>query len=158
MKWRVGFFILGFFLTACGNKYSNDDLSIFKYNESSGIHTLDPAFAKDQATIWATNQLFNGLVQLDNNLSIKSSIAKDWSISSDALGYTFVLRDDVFFHDHKLFKNGKGRKVTSYDFEYSFNRLLDKNLAAPGAWVLANIQSYSALNDSIFSLANPLLK
>jgi peptide/nickel transport system substrate-binding protein len=152
MKWRVGFFILGFFLTACGNKYSNDDLSIFKYNESSGIHTLDPAFAKDQATIWATNQLFNGLVQLDNNLSIKSSIAKDWSISSDALGYTFVLRDDVFFHNHKLFKNGKGRKVTAYDFEYSFDRLLDKDLAAPGAWVLGNIQSYSALNDSIFSI------
>ena len=152
MKWRVGFFILGFFLTACGNKYSNDDLSIFKYNESSGIHTLDPAFAKDQATIWATNQLFNGLVQLDNNLSIKPSIAKNWDISSHALDYTFVLRDNVFFHDHKLFKNVKGRKVTAYDFEYSFNRLLDKNLAAPGAWVLANIQSYSALNDSTFSI------
>ncbi len=152
MKWRVGFFIFGFFLTACGNKYSNDNLSIFKYNESSGIHTLDPAFAKDQATIWATNQLFNGLVQLDNALNINPSIAKKWSISNDALSYTFTLRDDVFFHNDELFENGKGRKVVSQDFEYSFSRLLDKGLAAPGAWVLANVESFSALNDTIFSV------
>ena len=57
MKWRVGFFIFIFFISSCVNKTTNDDLAIFKYNESSGIYTLDPVFAKDQATIWATNQL-----------------------------------------------------------------------------------------------------
>jgi peptide/nickel transport system substrate-binding protein len=62
------------------------------------------------------------------------------------------LRNDVFFHDHELFKNGKGRKVTASDFEYSFNRLLDKAFAAPGAWVLGNVSSFSALNDSIFTI------
>ena len=71
MKWRVGFFIAIFFFTACGDRYNNKDLAIFRYNESSGIATLDPAFAKDQATIWATNQLFNGLVQLDKSLNVQ---------------------------------------------------------------------------------------
>ena len=52
------------FLTSCFQE-PHKDLSIFKYNETSGINSLDPAFAKDQATVWATNQLFNGLVQLD---------------------------------------------------------------------------------------------
>ena len=111
MKWKVGFFIVSFFFNSCAEQYNNDDLAIFKYNESAGIATLDPVFAKDQATIWATNQLFNGLVQLDNDLNVKPSIAKSWQISDDALVYTFLLRDDVLFHDDKLFKNGKSRKV-----------------------------------------------
>ena len=152
MKWRVGFFILVLFVTACGIDVDNSEKKIFRYNESAGIHTLDPAFSKDQATIWATNQLFNGLVQLDNDLNVKPSVAKSWDISSDALSYTFNLRNDVFFHNHELFINGKGRKVTASDFEYSFNRLLDKDFAAPGAWVLGNVASFSALNDSIFTI------
>ena len=150
MKWKVGFFIVTLFLTSCAEQNNNDGFAIFKYNESAGIATLDPAFARDQATIWATNQLFNGLVQLDNDLNVKASIAKNWLISDDALVYTFFLRDDVLFHDDKLFKNGKSRRVIAKDFEYSFNRLLDKNLASPGAWVLSNVSSFRAENDSIF--------
>ena len=150
MKWKIGFFIVTIFFTSCTTQYNNDELSIFKYNESSGIATLDPIFAKDQATIWVTNQLFNGLVQLDNDLNVKPSIAKSWQISDDALVYTFCLRDDVIFHDDKLFKNGEGRRVIAKDFEYSFNRLLDKKLAAPGTWVLSNVISFKAENDSIF--------
>ena len=122
MKWRVGFFIAILFFTTCSNKYDNEDLVIFRYNESSGIATLDPVFAKDQATIWATNQLFNGLVQLDKSLNVQPSIAKSWTISSDALHYTFNLRNDIYFHDHKIFKNGKGRNVVAYDFVYSFGQ------------------------------------
>ena len=152
MNWRYCFFILGFFILSCSQQYSTSDLSIFRYNESAGINTLDPAFAKDQASIWATNQLFNALVQLDSNLNVKPSISKSWNISSDGLYYVFNLRNDVFFHDHKLFKNNVGRRVVASDFEYSFNRLLDKDLAAPGSWVLNHVESFSAINDSVFSI------
>ncbi len=152
MKWKVNFFIILLFFTACSEKHNNNHLAIFKYNESAGIATLDPVFARDQATVWATNQLFNGLVQLDNNLNVKPSIAKEWYVSNDALVYTFFLRDDVHFHDDKLFNNGKGRKVIAKDFEYSFSRLIDKNIAAPGAWVLSNVKNFKAENDSTFSI------
>ena len=157
MKLKVGFFIFTLFLTACSKNYDNNALSIFKYNESAGISTLDPVFARDQATIWVTNQLFNGLVQLDNDLNVKASIAKNWHISDNSLEYTFLIRDDVYFHEDKLFKNGMCRKVIAQDFEYSFNRLLDKNLATPGAWVLSNVNSFKAENDSTFviRLKNP---
>ena len=97
MKWKVGFFIVSLFFTACSEQYNNNELTIFRYNESAGISTLDPIFARDQATIWATNQLFNGLVQLDNDLNVIPSIAKNWHISDDALVYTFSLRNDVLF-------------------------------------------------------------
>ena len=43
---------------------------VFRYNQASNISSLDPAFAKDQANMWAVNQLFNGLVQTNNQLQI----------------------------------------------------------------------------------------
>ena len=149
----IGLCFIIIFSSSCVKTNSNADLSIFRYNESSGISTLDPAFSKDQATIWATNQLFNGLVQLDSSLNVKPSISKSWSVSPDLLVYTFILRDDVFFHDHKLFREGMGRKVIASDFEYSFSRIIDKDLAAPGMWVFSNVRSFTAINDSIFTIS-----
>ena len=65
MKKYLIFFIIVFLFYSCSDKYkSTDGKDIFRYNESAGITSLDPAFAKDQANIWATNQIFNGLVQL----------------------------------------------------------------------------------------------
>ena len=145
------FIFIGIFLS-CNKSEKNSHLKIFRYNESSGINTLDPAFAKDQATIWATYQLFNGLVQLDSNLNVIPAIAKNWSISNNSLDYTFNLRNDVFFHNHNLFKDNIGRKVIASDFEYSFNRIISKDLAAPGAWVFSNVQSFFAINDSTFKI------
>ena len=40
-------------LFSCGSVDKTDaDKTIFRYNESAGIHSFDPAFAKDQARIW----------------------------------------------------------------------------------------------------------
>ena len=142
------FFLLLLVLTSCYQE-PYKDLSIFKYNETSAINSLDPAFAKDQATVWATNQLFNGLVQLDENLNIQPSVAHSWNIINEGLTYRFFLRSDVYFHEHSIFHNGT-RIVTAHDFEYSFSRLLDNNIVAPGRWVLNNVKNFYAENDSVF--------
>ena len=155
MNSKFGFFLCLLFLLSCGVPTQDENLSIFRYNQASGIGSLDPTFAKDQATIWACNQLFNGLVQLNENLEVIPSIAKSWEISEDAKHYTFHLRKDVSFHNHELLKGN--RRVVASDFTYSFNRLRSKELASPGAWVLANTESYHATNDSTFEvqLKNP---
>ncbi|PIZ05300.1 MAG: ABC transporter substrate-binding protein, partial [Flavobacteriales bacterium CG_4_10_14_0_8_um_filter_32_5] len=125
-----------FLLFSCSNSSENskDNLKIFRYNEAAGITSLDPAFSRNPENIWACNHLYNGLMQMDDNLAIKPSIATRWEISEDGTVYTFHLRNDVYFHDHKLFKDGKGRKVVASDFVYSFNRILDSKNASPGAW------------------------
>ncbi len=160
--------IIVLFFFACQKNKIPEDIKIFRYNESANITSLDPAFAKDQAMIWANLQLFNGLVQLDTLLNIQPCIAKSWEISSDGLTYTFYLRDDVYFHDHSIFK-GKKRKVVANDFVYSFNRIVDKKIASPGAWIFnlvktqnnnqsnEPIYSFLAINDSTFQikLKNP---
>ena len=147
-----------FFLTlligfiSCSTKQEkHKDSQVFRYNEPRNITSLDPAYASNQANIWAINQLFNGLVQLDDSLHVQPDIAKFWTISDDGLSYQFTLRDDVYFHKNKCFKK-KTRHVTAYDFEYSFNRLIDKKLALPGSWTLTKVASFKAKNDSIFTI------
>jgi len=145
--------LLMFFVVACQNvENASKDQLVFRYNEHKNIGSLDPAFSKDLADIWATNQLFNGLVQMDDNLIVNPCIAKNWVVSDDALTYTFSLRRDVFFHKHPLFGKDSTRLAIASDFEYSFNRLLDKQLASPGSWVLNKVDNFKALNDSIFKI------
>lgn len=123
---------------------------VFRYNEAANLQTLDPAFAKDLRTVWATNQLFNGLVQLDDSLKVVPDIAKTWQLSEDGKTYTFCLRNDVFFHRHPLFGSEQTRRVVARDFTYSFDRLQDPELAAPGKWILEHVKGYAAINDSTF--------
>lgn len=133
--------------------------SIFRYNEANGISSLDPAFARNIENISAVNHLFNGLVQMGDGLEIKPAIAKSWSISEDGLTYLFNLRTDVKFHQHQAFISESERYVTAFDFIYSFNRLVDKELAAPGAWVFnfvsrdsLGLLAMSAVNDSTLQI------
>lgn len=140
-------------LVSCrSNTHSNTDATVFRYNEHKNIGSLDPAFSKDISDIWATNQLFNGLVQMDNDLNIQPSIAKSWTISEDALTYSFLLRNDVFFHKHERFGKDSTRTVNASDFEYSLNRLIDKRVASPGSWVLNRVENFKAINDSVFQI------
>jgi ABC-type transport system substrate-binding protein len=125
---------------------------VFRYNESANINSLDPAFSKSQNTIWACNQLFNGLVQLDDSLHIQPDVAKSWTISEDGKTYQFVLREDVYFHKNSLFGKDSTRIVKASDFEYSLKRLKDEKVASPGGWILQNVEKFQAINDSLFEI------
>ncbi|MBK7311239.1 MAG: hypothetical protein IPI93_10725 [Sphingobacteriaceae bacterium] len=118
------------FLISCGgdNKHAEKHI-VFSYNEGNSITSLDPAAASSFENIQGVNQLFNGLVQMNDNLIVEPAIAKKFSISSDGLVYTFDLRTDVLFHDDKSFKDGAGRLVVAQDFVFSFNRLFDAKVS-----------------------------
>ncbi|TVZ53447.1 ABC transporter substrate-binding protein [Dokdonia sp. Hel_I_53] len=153
IKLGISFITLLVILSCDSSKDDNRDHLVFRYNEQYQISTLDPAFARNPSIIWPVNQLFNGLVQLDNNLNVVPDIAKSWTISDDALTYSFILRDDVYFHKHEAFKNNDStRAVKSKDFVYSFDRLTDPQIASPGSWVLSNVDRYIAKNDSVFEI------
>ena len=150
------FFILYVsFLISCSRSDRNEQ-NYFHYNETTGISSLDPAFAKNQSNIWAVHQLFNTLVETDDQLHIVPSLAKSWEINDDRLQITFHLRTDVFFHNNSCFTSGKGRKVVADDVVYSFQRLMDKSTASPGAWIFNNrvdaTGGFKAIDDSTFQL------
>ena len=142
---------------------SETDKRVFRYNQPESLTSLDPAFARNQANIWATTQFFNGLVELDQELKTGPAIARSWEVSADGRAYTFHLRDDVFFHDSDAFPGGRGRRVTAKDFEYSFKRIVDPATASTGAWVFNDKvltgpsgaiadTAFLALNDSTFKI------
>ena len=120
---------------------------VFRYNEDGNITSLDPAFSRNLENIWATTHLFNGLVQLNDNLEVIPDVAEQWNISADGLVYEFKIREDVYFHKHPGFGKKETRSVTASDFVYSLKRLLDPQLASPGGWVLQNVKNIEANND-----------
>ncbi|WP_046744794.1 ABC transporter substrate-binding protein [Kordia zhangzhouensis] len=140
------------FSSCIQEKATNRAHLVFRYNEHANITSLDPAFAKDQRNIWAVHQLFNGLVEMDENLNVIPSIAKSWKVSEDALTYTFTLRNDVYFHEHALFGEKKTRTVNAYDFEYSFGRILDDKLASSGRWIFKSVESFNAIDTTTFQI------
>ena len=141
-----------FIISCSNNDKNNKDHLVFRYNEHTNILTLDPAFARVNGDIWAVNQIFNGLVQLDDSLHIQPDIAKKWEIKDSAYTYSFTLRNDVYFHKNSLFGKDSTRLVTAKDFEYSFNRLLDSKTASPGRWILNYVHEFNADNDTIFTI------
>ena len=151
-------------LSSC-DKHSHNK-NIFHYNESSGIPTLDPAFAKSQSVMWIDHQLYNTLVETDDELNIVPSLARSWDISPDNLIFTFHLRNDVLFHDNDAFPGGKGRLMTASDIEYSFKRITDRSVASSGAWIfndrIDSTEGFEAIDDTTFQLKltrpfNPIL-
>jgi oligopeptide transport system substrate-binding protein len=143
------------FMESCNkDRENNDARSVFRYNESKGITSLDPAQARTMGNIWAVSQLFNGLVQLDSALKVQPCIAHRWEISEGGRVYAFHLRSDVRFHHHPLFEAGKGPVVTAQDFVFSFNRILDERTLSPGRWVFSQVDmeregGFKAVNDTL---------
>ncbi len=134
--------------------HKDDESNVFRYNESNGITTLDPAFARDLEIMWATNQIFDGLVEMSPTLEVTPCIASRWEISADGLTYTFFLRKNVLFHESEFFSTPKNRSVVASDFVYSFNRIIDPSLASPGSWIFSQVDTastpFEAPNDSTF--------
>ena len=163
MKQLVSLFAISLTVTvllvSCKTKFDHPDKQIFHYNESSGILSLDPAFASGQAAIWPCNQLYNGLVDMDSALQVVPAIAKSWTISDDGKIYTFILRNDVQFHNTDFFPFAKPRYVTAEDFVYSLGRILSPEVASPGAWIFQKVKrdkegkpAFKALNDTVFQI------
>ena len=136
-----GFFIaVQLLLSSCGRE-DHSDKKIFRYNEPSGIPTLDPAFARDKSTIWAVGQLYEGLFALNEHNEVVPALAQYYQVEHST--YSIFLRE-AYFHS--------GRRITASDVAYSFNRLVDPSVASPGAWVLERVKEVIAVNDTILHI------
>lgn len=153
---RYFLWLLPAFITMACQQVRTEKRQVFNYNESTGIATLDPAFAKNQSIMWPVHQIYNTLVEIDSGLNLVPSVARSWNISEDRLTYTFHLRNDVYFHDNEAFTGGKGRRMTAADVAYSLQRIIDKHTASSGAWIFNDrvdtTEGFTAPNDSTFQL------
>tara|TARA_B110000046_G_scaffold108222_1_gene115576 strand:- start:29568 stop:31190 length:1623 start_codon:yes stop_codon:yes gene_type:complete len=137
-KYLLLLIIISFF-AACQTAQRYDGKSIFRYNVSDGITSLDPAFSRSIDNISAVNQIFNGLVQTDDNLNLKPCLATNWEILDSGKTYRFHLQKGIYFHKSEAFGIDSTRELIAKDFVYSFNRLIDPKIISPGKWLLNEV-------------------
>ncbi|PYN33631.1 MAG: ABC transporter substrate-binding protein [Candidatus Rokuibacteriota bacterium] len=101
--------------------------------------TLDPARVSDVYSLSISQQIFDGLVQYDNALTIVPALAEFWRASRDGLVWTFTLRRGAKFHH--------GREVTAEDVVYSFARILDPKTRSGAAELFLNVKGAREFRD-----------
>lgn len=140
--------LFSFMILGCqlkDDRRKDQEKTVFRYNESAGITTLDPAYVRRFEDFLAIEQLFNGLISLDENSEVIPSIASKWEVSEDGLTYRFNLRKDVFFNRSDLFGSKETRRVTASDVVYSFLRIIDPTTASPGKYIFQNLDNSSSV-------------
>ena len=95
--------------------------------------TLDPNKAQDSTSIAVLHALHRPLVFFDKDLKVVPALAAAMpEVSADAKTLTFTLKDGLKYSD--------GNPILAKDFVYSIKRTLDPKLAAPYAYVLAELE------------------
>ncbi|WP_245183646.1 ABC transporter substrate-binding protein [Lentibacillus salicampi] len=92
----------------------SDDGNTLIFGRGNDSLQLDPAAVTDGESIYVTNQIYDTLVQYEEEgTNVKPSLATDWEVSDNKLTWTFQLRDDVKFHDGTDFN----AEAVVYNFE-----------------------------------------
>ncbi len=122
-----------FTIISCSENSNKKTGGNFKFCAKSRINHLHPSLVSDESTSLVAHQIFEGLVKLNpKNLEIEPSIAKKIEFNPKTFVYTFTLKDNVYFHNNKCFKNGIGRKVSVDDVIYTFKNICTKQIINTG--------------------------
>ncbi|HEX6124055.1 MAG TPA: ABC transporter substrate-binding protein [Pyrinomonadaceae bacterium] len=95
---------------------------------SEKFSTLDTltSTASDSAADRVRNLIFNTLVKKNESFDYVGELAKEINVSPDGMTVTFVLQDNVVFHN--------GKPFTSADVKYTFDSLFASNGYKSGAF------------------------
>lgn len=87
---------------------------IFASNLHGPDDTLDPILGTSTIDYTRANCMYNGLIQVWDDMSLHPELAEEWSVNSNATEYTFKIRKGVHFHD--------GHPLEAHDVVWSMNR------------------------------------
>ena len=103
------------------------------------LDSLDPHIAVAAGTDEVLFNVFEGLVKPDKDGNFVEAVAESYTVSEDARVYTFVLRENVKFHN--------GKTVTADDVVYSLKRCAG----------LLDIQDPNVLVESALSIVTDIV-
>lgn len=106
------------------------------------LKQLDPIITSDYMVRNHGYMVYDTLFAMDANLMIQPQMVSDWSVSDDALTYTFNLRDQLAFSD--------GEPVTSEDVVTSLKRWGERD--GLGQQLFSLTASLDVVDDDTFSL------
>lgn len=125
LKRALSIFLLLFFCVSITSCDHTEQGSLFQYDIEADPLNLDPQSAEDYPSLLVIQNIFEGLLTVNEDGSLGEGVATDWSRSDNGLQYTFVLREDAKWFD--------GEPVTANDFVFAFRRLFDPATNAPKA-------------------------
>ncbi|MFB6127998.1 MAG: ABC transporter substrate-binding protein [Halolamina sp.] len=91
---------------------------------TGSIDTLDPPYISVGQYFQVAANVFNGLVTLTEDLTVRGDLAKDWTVSDGGTTISFDLREGVTFHN--------GTEFTAEDVAYTITRTIDEETPAAG--------------------------
>lgn len=97
------------------------------FNLAVEPRTIDPVLNNAVDGSIVIVNIFEGLVRIGFNDAPEPGCAESWDVSDDGTTWTFHLRDGLKWSD--------GKPLTSDDFRYGFERLLDSANASPYAYL-----------------------
>jgi peptide/nickel transport system substrate-binding protein len=89
---------------------------------TGSIDTLDPPYISVGQFFQVAANVFNGLVTLNQDLTVRGDLARDWEVTNDGATITFQLREGVTFHN--------GDDFTAEDVRYTLNRTIEEETPA----------------------------
>lgn len=84
---------------------------------------VNPVLATTRADQDMVSLLYSGLLQVDESGNLTNDLAQDITISTDALTYNVILRDDIVFHD--------GSPITADDVLFTVHLIQNPELKSP---------------------------
>ena len=122
-------------MVACGEKATGNKVVFNAENEPT---SLDPQILTDFTGFVITDNLYEGLVRLDEKNEIAPAGAESWTISEDGKTWTFKLRKN---------KWSNGDEVTAKDFVRGIERGLNPATASEYAFLGYYIENAQAYNE-----------
>ena len=99
------------------------------------VESIDPALNTTNDGANYLTYLFDNLLRIDKEGKVAPSLAEKYEVSDDGLTWTFHLRDGLKWSD--------GSDLTANDFVYSWQRMIDPEVAAPYAEItLGMLEGY----------------
>jgi peptide/nickel transport system substrate-binding protein len=101
--------------------------------------SMDPVRIVSKLEDDIAGNIYDKLVDNDQNLQLQPELASRYDISADGKTCTFHLRTDAYFQDDPCWPNGKGRKFVASDVKYSLERVCDPKTTTSGYWIFQDI-------------------
>lgn len=105
--------------------------------------SLDPRIGGDENSKILLEFLFEGLMRMGRDGKPVCALAKSFEVSSDLKHYTFILRDSFW---------SNGDKVTAYDFEYAWKKILSPDFVTPFGYLFYPIKYAKSAKEGKTSL------
>jgi oligopeptide transport system substrate-binding protein len=140
-RMKYCFFVIFLAIASCNSEEivtdSSDSIQfkdglVMTYNRD--IESINPKRVILIAQANVANQVYEGLLRYDQKeQKIVNGLAKEHGMINDQT-YYFIIRDNVMFHDHKLFKNDNQRKLKAIDVIKTYEYFCTKDNKANSSY------------------------